>query len=198
MLGKLGRGTGDITAIVLTHAHFDHVGFAERARRELGIEVWVHEDDVPLTRHPLQYFHERSRLPYLLRPGGLPVYATMGAQRAIFPAAIEAVRRFDDGPLPLPGSLLPTPGHTLGHVAFSLPDRGAVIAGDAIVARDPYTGRRGPCVVSRCAVADAERNLKTLDAIAETGAATVLTGHGEPLNGGAEQAVEHARAAGLS
>src|ERR1700710_3096515 len=47
-LRSLGRGTGDVEAVVLTHAHFDHLGFAERARRELGVPVWVHEDDVPL------------------------------------------------------------------------------------------------------------------------------------------------------
>ena len=35
-----------MAAVVLTHAHFDHMGFAERARRELGVAVYVHENDV--------------------------------------------------------------------------------------------------------------------------------------------------------
>jgi glyoxylase-like metal-dependent hydrolase (beta-lactamase superfamily II) len=38
-LETLGHSTGDVEAVVLTHAHFDHVGFAERARRELGVPV---------------------------------------------------------------------------------------------------------------------------------------------------------------
>jgi glyoxylase-like metal-dependent hydrolase (beta-lactamase superfamily II) len=35
-LDGIGRSLGDIEALVLTHAHFDHIGFAERARVELG------------------------------------------------------------------------------------------------------------------------------------------------------------------
>src|SRR4051794_37855334 len=58
-LRDLGRRARDIAALVLTHAHFDHIGFAERARSTFGIPVLVHENDVPLTRHPLQYAHER-------------------------------------------------------------------------------------------------------------------------------------------
>ena len=54
---------------MLTHAHFDHVGFAERARRELGVPVYVHENDVPLTRHPWRYDHERPRAPYFAHAG---------------------------------------------------------------------------------------------------------------------------------
>src|SRR5919107_5591036 len=60
-LRRVGRVPGDVEALVLTHAHFDHIGFAERARTEFGIPVYVHENDVPLTRHPLQYSHERPR-----------------------------------------------------------------------------------------------------------------------------------------
>ena len=33
-LGRLGRSLGDVAAIVLTHAHSDHTGFAEALREE--------------------------------------------------------------------------------------------------------------------------------------------------------------------
>jgi hypothetical protein len=71
-----------------------------------------------------------------------------------------------------------------------------MIAGDAIVMLDPYTARRGPRLVARAATADVERNLGLLDALAQTGARTVLTRHGEPWTGGAEAAVAQARSAG--
>src|SRR5689334_20928822 len=59
-LRRIGREASDIRALVLTHGHFDHLGFAERARTELRVPVYVHEDDVPLTRHPWRYDFERS------------------------------------------------------------------------------------------------------------------------------------------
>jgi hypothetical protein len=62
---------------------------------------------------------------------------------------------------------------------------------------DPYTAKTGPRVVAGAATADSERALATLDALAETGARTVLVGHGEPWRDGAEAAVQRARAAGV-
>src|SRR5947208_3259410 len=44
-LAKMGRSLGDVAAIVLTHAHVDHVGFAEPLRGETGVAVHVHADD---------------------------------------------------------------------------------------------------------------------------------------------------------
>src|SRR4051812_638648 len=78
-LRELGRTPQDIEAIVLTHAHFDHVGFAERARKEWGLPIWVHERDQSLTRHPLYYEHEHTRLRHLKDPGGLRVILSMVA-----------------------------------------------------------------------------------------------------------------------
>ena len=45
VLPRIGRTMGDVEAVVLTHGHFDHLGFAERARREFGVPVYVHEAD---------------------------------------------------------------------------------------------------------------------------------------------------------
>ena len=106
-LGQLGRGHDDVAALILTHAHFDHVGFAERARRELSVDVWVHDNDVPLARNPMQYGHERSRLPYLLNLGAMPILGALTLKGAFFPDHVREPRRFAvDGPLPVPGSPL--------------------------------------------------------------------------------------------
>ncbi len=199
-LRHLGRRTDDLRALVLTHAHFDHVGFAERARKELGLPVHVHEDDVPLTQHPWRYDHERPRALYFAtQVQALPNVARFLRDRAFWPTPISEVQRFADGAgtLGVPGAprVIPTPGHTLGHCSLHLPDRDAVIAGDALVMLDPYTNRRGPRLVARAATVDSERNRTTLEGIAATGAKHVLTGHGEPWSGGAVEAVAAARAA---
>lgn len=82
-------------------------------------------------------------------------------------AAIALVRRVR-GTLPLapettldvPGRprVLATPGHTYGHVALHLPDRDAVITGDALVTLDPYTGRRVAVLEARTVGAVATGN----------------------------------------
>jgi glyoxylase-like metal-dependent hydrolase (beta-lactamase superfamily II) len=198
---QLGRSLTDIAALVLTHAHFDHIGFAERARTRLGVPVWLHENDVPLSRKPLLYTRLRSPLRYYAsNPSALPILGALARSRAFFPPPLREVRRYgDEGTLDVPGSprIVPTPGHTIGHCALHLPDRDVVIAGDAVVTLDPYTARRGPRVVARAATADPERALASLDALAATGARNVLCGHGEPWREGAEAAAEHARRAGV-
>src|SRR4051812_40842510 len=198
-LRRIGKTTDDVDSIVLTHGHFDHVGFSERGRRDLGIPVHVHENDVPLTRHPWRYDHERPRsLYFATQVQAMPIVAALVRNRAWFPAPVKEVRRYDNGTLPVPGSprVVPSPGHTLGHCSLHLPERDVLIAGDAIVMLDPYTAREGPCIVAGAATADSERNMRTLDGLAATQAGTVLTGHGPEWRKGIEAAVEGARAAG--
>jgi glyoxylase-like metal-dependent hydrolase (beta-lactamase superfamily II) len=125
----------------------------------------------------------------------------MGAAGALFVKGVEHVRTFgSEGTLDVPGRprIVFTPGHTYGHCALHFEDRGTVIAGDAIVTLDPYTGRVGPRIVSRAATADSRMALDSLDALTTTNAKTVLMGHGAPWHDGVRLAVERARVAGPS
>ncbi|QIN83295.1 MBL fold metallo-hydrolase [Rubrobacter tropicus] len=198
-LKEIGRAPRDVEALVLTHAHFDHIGFAERARAELGIPVWVHENDAPLTKRPWMYMTERSPLSYLSRDN-LPIVSSLVRAGAPRVGPICEVRRFgDEETLDVPGSprVLFTPGHTLGHVSLHFPEREVVITGDALVTHDPYTDTRGPRIVARGATADSERALASLEHLAGTGVVTLLPGHGEPWTGEAGRAVREARRVGV-
>jgi glyoxylase-like metal-dependent hydrolase (beta-lactamase superfamily II) len=202
-LGTLGRGPRDLRAVVLTHAHIDHIGFAERARREAGATVYLHEQEVDLARHPLRMAKsEKNPLTYL-RHG--PTRALLlRAVRTGAPVAkrVREFTTFHDGERldAVPGAprVVFTPGHTFGHCALHLPERDLVFSGDALVTRDLYTGQTGPRLVARAATADSGRALDSLDRIAETKAPTLLPGHGDPFRDGAAEAAGLARAAGSS
>jgi glyoxylase-like metal-dependent hydrolase (beta-lactamase superfamily II) len=183
---------------VLTHAHFDHMGFARRAKQQLGVPLWAHEREVPLTRHPWRYDHERPRSEYLMKyPGFRRIFAAMGAAGALWVRGVDDVQTFgDDAELDVPGRprVIFSPGHTYGHCALHLADRGTLLAGDAIVTLDPYTAHVGPHIVARAATADSEQARASLDRLVATGAQTVLPGHGNPWTQGIGSAAERARA----
>lgn len=195
-LDAIGRAADDVEAVILTHAHPDHIGFAERIRTEWDVPVWLHERDRSLSRHPFRYETEHSvlrhRNPHVLRVG-----AAMARAGVLRTRALSDVRAFsgDDDTLAVPGRPCPvfTPGHTHGHTAFAFPDRGAIVVGDALATLEPYTGRRGPRLLSGAANADDTAAMASLQRIAESGAKTVLVGHGPPWTGGAQEAVDRAR-----
>jgi glyoxylase-like metal-dependent hydrolase (beta-lactamase superfamily II) len=187
-----------LRAVLITHAHVDHLGFAERLRRDHGVPVYMPEADAQLARSPLRYA-KSERLPviYAVRYGPTRrLYWRALKVGAIRGDVVRDFKTYGDGAA-LPGGLkaVATPGHTFGHMALHLPDRRVLFAGDALVTKDPYTDREGPRIVARAATADSERARASLDRIAATDADVVLTGHGPAWTQGAAAAAAQAAAA---
>ena len=112
---------------------------------------------------------------------------------------VEAQPRVTHGhPIDAPGTPLAlwTPGHTAGHCAYFFEEAGVLIAGDALVTLDPYTGETGPQIVARAATADTAEAMESPDTRDGTGARVVLTGHGAAVLDGVGPAVAAARRRG--
>ncbi|MFS0867459.1 MBL fold metallo-hydrolase [Microbacterium sp. 179-B 1A2 NHS] len=199
LLRHLGAQESDIDAVVLTHGHFDHVGMA-RGLSGAGARVVVHPRDQHLARHPYSYKPATARVPYLLsHPRGVPVIAAMAAAGALGVRGVHAQPDVVDGePVDVPGRprALWTPGHTDGHCALLFEQAGVLLAGDAIVTLDPYTGETGPQIVAQAATTDAAMALDSLEVLEPTDARLVLTGHGEAWTDGIRTAVAQARRVG--
>ncbi|MFP3467475.1 MBL fold metallo-hydrolase [Leifsonia sp. SIMBA_070] len=192
----------DLQGIVLTHGHFDHVGFAERAVEELGVPVYVHAGDKELAAHPYSYKREHTPFVYpLIYPRSAGPVVSMVRAGALNVRGVHDISELPgSGTLDMPGrpEVVFTPGHTFGHCGLLLRDREALLSGDAIVTLDPYKGIPGAQIIAGAATADSDQALRSLDAIVATGARVLLPGHGDPWRDGVEAAVASARAIGRS
>ena len=145
-------------AILLTHAHFDHIGAVPGLLAAFpGLPVFVGERDVPMM--PPDY-------PPVKRPANL---------RAI-PASEHAATL--EG---LDAEIVETPGHTPGGVCYYFPGERLLLSGDTLfagsVGRTDLPGGDMPTLVA---------SLKRLAALPDD--TLVIPGHGPHTTIGAEKA----------
>ena len=193
-LAAMGRSLDDVRAIVLTHGHTDHVGFAERARRERGWPVLVHEADEALAKHQVPNPAKQGRL--RLVPFSSFLWWSLRRGLLRVPAMTEVATFGDGATLDVPGAprVVLVPGHTPGSAALHLPGHDALFVGDAMATYAVTTGERGPRIAPFSA--DPALALASLARLEPLDARLVLPGHGEAFTGGAAEAVRLAREAG--
>ncbi len=103
-----------LEAILLTHCHFDHVGAVAPVARATGAPVWCPEMEAPVLRD----------INAFVFPGFGP-YESYDPDHLIRGGERLQLAGFDI-------DVLFTPGHSPGHVSFSIPDEQALFSGDVL------------------------------------------------------------------
>jgi len=171
LVAALGRF--HLTAHALTHGHMDHQGATHRVSRELGLPLFCGQGDRQAV--------ESGNLALLMaRPGSVMAHMSSllgGPAHPVSRALTEGDR--------LGGfSVVETPGHTPGHLAFWREEDGALILGDVLFHRNPATLRVGLAEPFAFATWDREANRASARKLAALEPRIICFGHGSPLRDG--------------
>jgi glyoxylase-like metal-dependent hydrolase (beta-lactamase superfamily II) len=187
-LAAMDRSLDDVKSVVLTHGHSDHIGFAERIRRERHVPVRVHEADAALARGEVR---NPAKGTGPIRPMPLLGFIAFSIRHGMLsiPRIAEVATYGDGATLDVPGSprVILLPGHTPGSAALHVVSLDALFVGDALATQSVTTGQLGPQVAPFSA--DAGQAVESLGRLDGLEARFVLPGHGQVWTGGVAEAV---------
>lgn len=195
-LRELGYEAGDVRAILLTHAHIDHLGSAIWFAKTHGTPVYCHADEVGHAKR--EYLEQASPLDIALRVWrprwaiwAVHVVANGGLTREGIPSTQSLTAEIAAG---LPGQpmAIPTPGHTGGHCSYLVD--GVLASGDALVTGHPLLARGGPQLLPAVFSHNQDHCVRSLAALALLDTEILAPGHGDLWRGPIRDATEKATA----
>ena len=150
-LRSRGRSVGDIDAVILTHAHSDHVGMVEGVRTDAPAPVHVHAKrrrDGAGRARSTSATARCSRTWSAPRPGGSSSSAAATAPPARRTSSeVTTFTRAATSTSPAARASSPRPATPPATSPSTSPSSGVLIAGDALCTYNPLTGKRGPQVL---------------------------------------------------
>lgn len=193
-LGALGYHAGDVRAVLLTHAHIDHLGAAIWLAKTHGTPVYCHPDEVGHAKReyleqasPVQVAQQLWRprwaawSAHVVRNGGLSRDGIPTAQ----PLTAEVAAALPGQPTPIP-----TPGHTRGHCSYLVD--GVLASGDALVTGHAVLPRSGPQLLPALFNHNQNDCLRSLAALALLETEILVPGHGDVWRGPIREAADAA------
>ncbi|QUR66149.1 MBL fold metallo-hydrolase [Mycobacterium spongiae] len=193
-LRELGYEPRDVRAILLTHAHIDHLGSAIWFASQHGTAVYCHAEEVRHAKR--EYLEQASVVDVALRiwrprwaVWGLHVLRSGGLIRDGIPTTQPLT---DDVAVALPGqpTAVFTPGHTTGHCSYLVD--GVLASGDALVTGHPLLRRSGPQLLPAVFSHSQQDAIRSLDALAQVDAEILAPGHGDLWRGPIREATDAA------
>jgi glyoxylase-like metal-dependent hydrolase (beta-lactamase superfamily II) len=134
-LAVVGLRLRDIRRIFLTHQDFDHIGSAQAIAEATGATVYAHRADVPYIQGDMPLLKLDVRR-FEAQLQALPEKQREEIRRQLAaPPKVKVDKVLGGGEeLPFHGGIVvvPTPGHTPGHVSYYVPRLNLLIAGDAL------------------------------------------------------------------
>jgi hydroxyacylglutathione hydrolase len=160
----------DVSAHALTHAHPDHQGSSKEVCEQLGIPFWVGERDADAAERPELIGQRQPDHPV----------AQFFARTMTGPGR-RVDRKLREGDDVAGFTVLDTPGHSAGHVAFWREADRVLIVGDVLGSQHFLTGIRGMHEPPPFLSPDPARNCESARRLAALEPAVTLFGHGPPL-----------------
>ena len=149
-LRSLGFGPEDVRAILLTHAHIDHIGTAIWFAKVHRTPVYCHADEVGhAQREYLQQASPVDIIAHVWKPRWLKWSVEIVGKGGLVRDGIPTTTAFSaEEAENLPGRPLaiPTPGHTGGHCSYIVD--GVLVSGDALVTGHPLASRKRSATVA--------------------------------------------------
>jgi glyoxylase-like metal-dependent hydrolase (beta-lactamase superfamily II) len=193
-LRQLGFGVGDLRAILLTHAHVDHLGTAIWFAKTHGTPVYCHSAEVGHSkREYLEQAGPGDIIPHLWQPRFLKWTLAISRKGAMVRNGIPTTQVLtEDVAASLPGmpKAIPTPGHTGGHCSFVVD--GVLVVGDALVTGHPLLVSDGPQLLPQMFNHDQDGCVRSLAALGLLDTDVLLPGHGQVWRGPIHEAAQQA------